>query len=167
MPLPRSKYSEPRHTPGKQYTLDGKEYRGWYVETFEKRYYTGKIIDVTSKEIFPIQEQTKQENIFIQQQITISQPERDTGILKRYIIQKINNRKIVEITKERYDLLIVKSGYRGVIIDWVVKGPAKDIFFNGYPFFGAERRNKETVSKLESTIPGISNFFKNYSEFVE
>lgn len=167
MPLPRSKYSSPRHTPGKEYTLNEKEYRGWYVETFEKRYFTGKIIDSTSKEIFLIQEQTKQENIFIEQQIIVTQPERDTGIVKRYIVQRINNRKIIEVTKKRYDLIVAKSGYRGVIINWIIKGPAQDTLFNGYPYYGAEHRNRETVSKLENTIPGITNFFKDYSEFVE
>lgn len=167
MPLPRSKHSEPRHTPGKEFTLDGKEYRGWYVETFEKRYFTGKVPDTNSKEIFPIQEIQPQQNLFIEQQITVSQSERDSGILRRYIIQKISNRKIIEVTKESYNQLISRPTYRGAIIEWIIKGPAEDRIFNGYPYFGAAHKNKETVSKLEKGILGITNFFKDYSEFVE
>jgi len=167
MPIPRSKYSEPRHTPGKEYTLDGKEYRGWYVITFENKYFTGKVIDSNSKEIFPIQKSKPKENLFVEQIIEVSNSQREKGTFKRYILQKTSNRKIIEVSKERYDKLLPQPLYRGAVVDWIVSGPAEDKVVNGYPYFGAAHRNKETVSKLEKSIPGITNFFKDYSEFVE
>jgi hypothetical protein len=167
MAIPKSKYSAPRHTPGLEYTLQGKEYRGWYVETFQKRYYTGKTITDTSKEIFPIQNQKVQDNIFIEQEIIPSTEDLNKGVFNRYVVQKINNKKIIEVTKERYSTLLKKSAYRGVIIPWITKGPSENIFFNNYPYFGAAHRNKQTVTQAENTISGITNFFKDYSEFVE
>jgi hypothetical protein len=167
MAIPKSKYSSPKHTPGKEYTLNGSEYRGWYVETYQKRFYTGKTILQDSQEIFPIIEKSSSENIFTEQEITPSDSNRTDGVMNRYIIQRVSNRKIIEVTKEKFDLFKNKPGYRRIIIFWIIRGPSQNKFFNGYIYYGAEYKNKETVSKLKSTIPGISNFFKNYSEFVE
>lgn len=167
MAIPKSKYSDPKHTPGKEFTLNGQEYRGWYVETYQKRYYTGRIITESSQEIYPIITQALNLDIFAEQEIIPSTGDRLKGTLLRYIIQKISNRKIIEVTKERYDLLKAKSGYRGNTVEWIIKGPAKNKLYNSYPYYGAEHRNRETVKKLENTIPGITNFFKDYSEFVE
>lgn len=167
MAIPKSKYSDPRHTPGKEFTLNGQEYKGWYVETYQKRYYTGRTITERSQEIFPIVSQTLKVDLFAEQKIIPSTSDRLQGTLLRYLIQKISNRKIIEVTKERYDLLKNKAGYKGAIIEWIIKGPAENKLYNSYPYYGAEHRNRETVSKLENTLPGIINFFKDYSEFVE
>lgn len=166
MPIPKSKYSEPRHTPGKEFTLDNQEYRGWYVVTFQNKYYTGKEINTYSKEIFTIQE-IKPTILFTEDKITPSDTDRNKGVLIRYIVQKVSNRKIIEVTKEKYNSFKNNPAYRRTSINWIIKGPAENKFFNSYPYFGADQRNRETVSRLESNFPGITSFFKNYSEFVE
>lgn len=167
MPIPRSKYSEPRHTPGKEYTLNGQEYRGWYVETYQGKFYTGKSIDSSSKELFPIEEKKPTVDPFTEELLSPTQTDRDNGYWNRYVLQKIDNRKIIEVNKEKFDLLNPKSQYRGVIVNWIIKGPAENRFYNSYIYYGADHRNRETVSKLENSIPGITNFFRDYSEFVE
>jgi hypothetical protein len=166
MPIPKSKYSEPRHTPGKEFTLDNQEYRGWYVATFQDRYYTGKEITSNSKELFPIKEE-KPVILFTEDKITPSETDRSKGILIRYVVQKVSNRKIIEVTKEKYNSFTDNPAFRRTSINWIIKGPAENTFFNSYPYFGADHRNRETVSKLESNFPGITSFFKDYSEFVE
>lgn len=167
MAIPKSKYSEPRHTPGKEFTLDGKNYKGWYVQTFNNRYYTGKSITSSSKELILFNAPTVNQNIFIQEVSLPSVEEKNNGVFNRYIVQKINNKKIIEVTKQKYDKLINKSPYRTVVVPWIIKGPAENSFYNGYIYYGAEHKNKETVKSFESVVPGIVNFFKNYSEFVE
>jgi hypothetical protein len=167
MPIPKSKYSEPRHTPGNEFTLNNQEYRGWYVVTFQDKYYTGKEVSSTSKEIFPIINQKIGQSLFTEDLITPSNTDRKKGILIRYIVQKVSNRKIIEVTKEKYNSFKDSSGYRRTSINWIIKGPAENIIFNSYPYYGADHRNKETVARLEQNFPGITSFFKNYSEFVE
>jgi len=166
--LPKSKYSDPIHTPGKEFQLNGKEYVGWYIVTYLDRYYAGKTLTRDSKEIFRIKETPVQSrSIFTAQQVSPSTSERISGIWRRYIIQKINSQAIIEATKDRYDSFEGLPGHKRQIIDWVIKGPAQDITKGPYVYKGAENKNRETISKLETTIPGITNFFKDYSEFVE
>lgn len=166
--LPKSKYSDPIHTPGKEFELNGQEYVGWYVVTYLDRYYTGKTLTEDSKEIFKIQIETPfQNNVFVQQVVSPSVSERVAGIWKRYLIQKISSQAIIEVNKERYDSFNNTPGIRRVTLQWVIKGPAQDVFNGPYRYVGAENKNRETVSKLENTIPGIATFFKDYSQFVE
>jgi hypothetical protein len=49
MSLPKSKYSAPLHTPGKEFLLKGENYIGWYVRTYQNKHYTGKVLDKNSK----------------------------------------------------------------------------------------------------------------------
>lgn len=167
MAIPKSKYSEPKHTPGREFTLDGKDYRGWYVQTFDNRYYTGNSITTSSKELKLFTPPAVKQDIFIQEVSLPSVEERNNGVFKRYIVQRINNRKIIEVSKEKYDLFINKSPYRTAVVPWIIKGPAENSLYNGYTYYGAQHKNRETVKSFENKIPGIVNFFKNYSEFVE
>lgn len=167
MAIPKSKYSDPKHTPGKEFTLNGQEYRGWYVETYQKRYYTGRTVTERSQEIYPIVTQSLNLDIFAEQEIKPSDGDRSQGTFLRYIVQKVSNRKIIEVTKERYDLLKNKPGYKGITIKWIIKGPAENKLYNSYLYYGAEHRNRETIKKFETIISGVTNFFKDYTEFVE
>lgn len=167
MAIPKSKYSDPKHTPGKEFTLDGKDYKGWYVETFNKRYYTGKTISNTSKELIPITSIPKPKDIFVQEFLSPNSDEKRKGSFQRFLVQKINNKKIIEVSKDKFNLFVNKSPYKTAILTWVIKGPAENTFFNGYVYYGAEHKNREAVNRLENTLPGVSSYFKNYSEFVE
>ena len=166
--LPKSKYSDPIHTSGREFELNGKEYVGWYVVTYLDRYYTGKTLNENSKEIFKLQSDTPfRNNVFVQQVVSPSISERLKGVFKRYLLQKVSSQSIIEVNKERYDSFSNTPGIKRFTLDWVIKGPAQDIVKGPYRYVGAENKNKETVTKLENTIPGILNFFKDYSEFVE
>jgi len=166
--LPKSKYSDPIHTPGKEFELNGKEYVGWYVITYLDQYFTGKTLTENSKEIFPIQKQTPfKNNVFVQQVVSPNSTDRLRGVWKRYLIQKINSLSIIEVNKERYDSFGNTPGFRKVTIEWTIKGPSQDVVKNTYRYKGAENKNKEMVLSFEKMIPGISSYFKDYSEFVE
>lgn len=167
MAIPRSKYSEPRHTPGKEYQLDGTEYVGWYVVTFQNIAYTGKELTINSKKLDPFVKSSVPVDPFFEQEVRPLTADKNRGIYNRYLIQKKSTLKIIEVTKEVYGKFANLAHYRRVIVPWIIKGPADNLILNGYPYYGAAHRNKETVFKLESTFPGIINFFKDYSEFVE
>lgn len=167
--LPRSKYSDSIHTPGKEFTLNGKEYVGWYVVTYQDRYFSGKVLTKQSKEIFKISTEvsTNVNKVFVSQVVSPSIEERVEGIWKRYFLQKKSSLAIIEVDKERFTAFNRTSGYTQGTVDWVIKGPVQDITKGPYVYRGAEFRNRETITKLEHTIPGISSFIKDYSQFVE
>lgn len=167
MAIPKSKYSDPKHTPGGEYALNGKEYRGWYVTTFENVAYSGKMLTKESKELQPLSSLKKPSVPFYEKEVVPTNRDKELGVFFRYLIQKKATLKIIEVDKSVYDKFEKLTAYRRTVVKWMIKGPAENTFYNGYPYYGAKHRNKETVSKLESSFPGISTFFKDYGEFVE
>lgn len=167
MALPRSKYSNPLHTPGKEFTLNGKPYIGWYVKTYQGEFYTGKVLDNSSKQIFPIEIAKPIESIFAEQDTSPDIYSRDKGVWKRYFIQKKANLKIIEVNRERYNSFIKNSQYTTAILDWKIKGPAENQTINGYVYFGAAHLNEINTRATDKIIKGLSSFIKDYSKFVE
>ena len=168
MALPKSKYSKAKHTPGKEFTLNGVDYRGWFIVTYQDKYFTGKTLTEESKQLFPVNsEPTLILDIFVSQEVSPTDQDYNTGVWERYLLQNRKSRAIIEVSKARYDAFKTSSNTARVKIKWVIKGPVQDITKGNYVYRGAESQNKLTVSKLESTIPGITNYFKDYAEFVE
>ena len=168
MALPSSKYSQPKHTPGKEFTLDGKNYRGWYVTTYQDKHYTGKTLDSKSKRLHSVDTTAPSTDlIFIEQPTEPSAADRTSGIWTRYFIQKLANKKIIEVTRNRYNKFKGVAGYVRGELNWKIKGPADNQTVNGYVYFGAAHVNEVNTSALNTALPGISNYIKDYSKFVE
>lgn len=168
MALPKSKYSEPKHTPGKEFTLNGQEYRGWYITTYKGTTYSGKYYDENSKILIPITPPVSEPTYsFIPETVHPSDNDKKAGTWKRYFIQKKANRKIIEVSKPRYLDFSKKSEFNRVELEWKLKGPAENQTINGYVYFGAAHINEVNTKGFENVMPGISSFIKNYSEFVE
>lgn len=168
MALPRTKYSDPRHTPGNEFTLAGKDYIGWYVETYQNKFYTGKYIDDFSQEILPKElVQLPDSPIYVEEVLTPSEDDRKIGRWTRYFIQNANNRSIIEVSRERYNTFKGSSKYLRAKLEWVIKGPAENLLKRDYVYYGAIHQNSQSVNTLEKTFPGIKQYITNYSEFVE
>jgi hypothetical protein len=168
MALPRSKYSAPKHTPGKEFTLLGKDYVGWYIVTFKNDYFTGKEYNKNSKKLLPVLSPEKSiELLFIEESASPDRAIIIDGFWTRYFVQKAATQKIIEVKKQKY-LGFKKTGsYKTAELKWKIQGPAENVTINGYTYFGADHTNRHNTKGLESQLPGISNFIKNYSEFVE
>lgn len=167
MALPSSKYSKPKHTPGGEFTLDEKEYTGWYVVTYQNKYFTGKFIDDLSREIFPIVKNSTKPKILTSETITPSIQDRNQGKMTRYFLQNKNNLSIIEVTKNTFVSIRDASKFRKIQLDWKIRGPLENVNKGPYIYYGALHQNRETVLKAELNAPGISTFIKDYSEFVE
>lgn len=168
MSLPKSKYSQPKHTPGKEFTLNGKVYIGWYITTFKGENYTGKYFDNNSKLLTPITTTSAVENYqFIEQLVEPTSNDLKKGFWQRYFIQKNSTLKIIEVDKLRYLDFEKVSGFKRGTLKWVTKGPAENQSINGYTYFGASHVNKVNTQALESTVKGITTYIKDYSQFVE
>ena len=170
MALPRTKYSDPLHTPGNEFTLDGKNYVGWYVITYQDKYIAGKTVERDSKQIVPIKENTGSINtvkVFVEQPVEPSIDDKVKGKWKRYFIQNKKSRHIIEVTKERYNAYKNTSGFTIASLDWDLTSPAENITRDPYIYYGSAHKNQIATKALESTIPGISNYIKDYSQFVD
>ena len=167
MALPKSKYSDPLHTPGSEFTLNGKDYIGWYVKTYQNKFYTGKVLNGSSKQIHPIVVKKLPTPVFTEESVQPDVYAREKGIWKRYFLQKKSNLKIIEVTKQKFDQLKNSTEYNNGVLNWVVKAPAKDVHKGPYTYYGAETQNIKSTKELEKTIPSLSSFIKDYSEFVE
>lgn len=167
MALPKSKYSDPLHTPGKEFYLNGKEYVGWYVKTYQDEYFTGKLLDLNSKKLEPIKTEIKKTEPFAEEVVEPTSFDRSKGVFNRYFLQKKSNLKIIEVSKSRYDKLKKDKSYSSSILNWKIKGPADNQSINGYTYFGAAHVNQINTEALENNIKGISKFIKDYSQFVE
>lgn len=180
---PKTRVSKPKNTSGGEFVEkeSRKPYKGKYIKDFKGRYFAGSSIEYNGVEL----EKVKSDNIYVNTLTTAglgilaallrgifkkkpTQADRDKGTTKRYFVQDKNNNKITETSKDLYQQaknLLPNS--RFVEMDWIIKGPAEDKNFNGYPFEGAASKNKKAINALESQMPGISTFITDYSFLVE
>lgn len=167
MALPKTKYSSPLHTPGGEFLLDGKDYIGWYIKTYQNKFYSGKTFDSFSQQLQEKKDIVPPSLIFAEQHTEPDSYARNKGVWRRYFIQKKSNLKIIEVTKERYDTFKNISQYSRGILEWKIKGPSENQNIKGYTYFGAAHVNEVNTKSLENSLTGISSYIKDYSQFVE
>lgn len=154
-------------------------YIGSYIQNVKGRYLAGDKETADSKELIRIR--TKQPNgtlattamivaallvgYFIKK---VTSADKKNGVTKRYFVQDNRTLKIVETDKDTYQRALQELPERSSAeVDWLIKGPAEDREINGFPFEGAESKNRKTIQALEKTIPGISTFITDYKYLVE
>lgn len=168
MAVSNTKYSAPRHTPGGELLLNGKDYRGWFIVTHRDEYFTGKEVTTASSKLTPINTEAPiNAPIFIEQVVEPSTYDRSNGTWTRFFIQKNSNLRVIEVTQLRFNSFKNVTGYKLGELKWKLKGPADNQSINGYTYFGATHINKINTEALNSNLPGITSYIKNYSEFVE
>lgn len=169
MYIPKSKYSTPKHTPGDEFTLDGRNYIGWYIQLSTGEYYTGRSFNASSKKLISSTETTELKPYLSFIPVNVSPTPRDKTNLKwtRYFLQDQRNKRIIEVDKAKFDSFKIKNYITRGTLEWELKGPAENLNVDGYLYYGAAHQNKLKAEKLEKTIPGITSFIKDYSQFVE
>lgn len=178
--LPEFSYTKPKSTPGGEFVIKktGDEYKGFYIKTADKKYYSGKKPEDNGEELQEITPNYLEDlqplaaiipgllKGFFKPKVKKGDSER--GKTQRFFIQPKTTQKISEVDKQTYyqaqNQLV---NYNFAQVDWNIKGPANDQMINGYPFEGAASKNKKAIQALESQMPGISTFVTNYSELVE
>lgn len=169
MYIPKSKYSAPKHTPGDEFTLNGKNYIGWYIQLSTGEYYTGRSFNASAEKLISSTETTPSTPYlsFISVNVSPTQNDRINSKWTRYFLQDQRNKRIIETNKEKYNAFASKPYITRSTIEWELRGPAENKVIDGYQYYGAAHQNKLKAEKLEKTIPGISSFIKDYGQFVE
>ena len=170
MYLPRSKYSQPIYSRGDSLFLpSGKAYTGWYFETYDGRYFTGKTPTKTSEELT----EDKHTDLFISAKrftndlIIPTELDYKNEFITRYFMQDKRNKSIIEVKKKKFEELNKFQHIQGIKIKWNLKAPAENINQGSYIYFGSAAKNKELILDAEKTISGLSKTINNYGEFVK
>lgn len=177
--LPQSKYKKAKKTAGGEFIIKatGKDYKGFYIETYRKQYFAGQTPEQNGVELEKVErvESTPELNKLLGTGMSLlallqsafkkqlSQDEIDKGIAKRYFVQDNRDKKISETSEELFEQ--GKEGipdFTYIEVPWNISNPIEDITVNGIKFQGSESRNKQTIQNLEKDIPGISKFVTDY-----
>ena len=178
--IPETRYSDPKSTRGGEYTVKktGEDYVGKYIETFDKKYFAGTRPEENGAELEKVNEEFPLGLAFAAVPVIagllvgffkpkVRKGDREKGFTKRFFVQDRRTNKIQETDQETFVQAKGIPNMNFATINWIIKGPAEDKNFNGYPFEGAASKNKKTIQELESQIPGISSFVTDYSYLVE
>ena len=174
MYYPLSEITENLYTSGTEYVdlITGQSYVGYYFSTTDGKYFTGKTVSSTSKELIKA---VQRSNSFLVSTPSSYYPipeEKDyeAGYMTRYVIKRVNSgaETIREVSKEQYEKTIPNPLYAQAEFKWLITGNYYDDLSNlMYPIYGIIHTNRRTIFDLESKIPEISQVFKNYTEFAK
>jgi len=179
--VPKAKYKDSKTAQeGDFVILETEEpYSGPYIELSGKRFFAGENPEQNGAELYKIEKTSINPAALLPYLSTglslltliqsaikkeLSQDEVDKGVAKRYFVQDNRDKKISETTEELFE--DSKEEFPDFIyteVPWLFTDPVKDIEINGIKYKGSESRNKETIQRLESTMPGISQFVTDYT----
>ena len=178
--FPKSQYKV-KYTPGKQFRLKTtqEEYKGFYMKTSRKTFFTGLEPTPDSKELERIsfgelvsQATTALANAALArvqaalQELATKALSLALGAILRFFVKNKKTRKIKEITRDQVNIFKNDPRYEVAEIQWTIVGPVEDQIINGFKYEGAATKNRKAVEKAEITFPGIKDYLTNYSEFV-
>lgn len=150
---------------------NGNPFVGEFFETFKGQFFSGTGPSPNSKPLifndsmetnFP----TEGESIFKTEFIPPTKKELSNGTFKRYFLQDRRNKNIVEINKSKFDNLEDNTYSKKISIDWNLKAPAKDVYFDGVKFEGSESKNKKIVIEASKTLEGLQDYIKDYAQYI-
>jgi len=178
--FPKSQYKV-RYTPGKQFRLvtTQEEYKGWYMKTSRKTFYTGIEPTPESKQLERISfGELVSQAVDVLAAAALSRIEAALqelatkalslalGAILRFFVKEKKTKKIREVTRDQVNRFRQDPRYEVAEIEWTIVGPIDDQIINGFKYEGAATKNRKAVEKAEVTFPGIKDYLTNYSQLV-
>lgn len=162
-------------TGGFLYDSFGREFKGFYFQSDDKKFYYGR--DPRNKSVRLFTEEDIKYKIYkLNKKINNIESERPSyykpnledidymdGFFYRYVCQhKINRDIIIEISRQSYEKYGSKSGINKSLwnvasIKWYVIGELSYII----------TQNENELKKISHAFPGIKSYFNNLSEYAE
>lgn len=88
------------------------------------------------------------------------------GTIDRYILFDIRNKSIVEVSQNDYLQYRSLRYKRSFVISWYIFGKADDYQIGKYVYPGVRNNNLDVLVQAENTIPGITEYFVDKTEFL-
>lgn len=172
MYYPLSEITQNLYTGGGElaYRENSVPYVGYYYSTTDGRFFTGKTFSISAKELVKIVGSGTL-NTSVSPSVSYLAPtneDREKGFITRYVVKRVNcgPDTIKEVSKEGYESSLKNPIYTQASFQWYISGPLFDNLSNiNYPVYGVIHKNRMIISKLETKIPGITNFFKNFAQY--
>ena len=171
MYLPKSKYKGPKFSQGDVFVDEnGEAYVGYYFETYDKKFFTGKQPSKNSKPISKFAENTGSrgsEIKFTNDIIKPTEKDYEQEYFNRYFLEDKRNKNIIEVKKSKY-LNFKRKGYiNSTLVKWNLTTPVENLKRGSYIYFGSAAKNKESVINAEKNINKLSSIIKDYGKFVK
>lgn len=167
MYLPKSKYKPSKYTQGdKLQTVDGTPYVGWFFETYQKRFFSGKFPGKGNKELIPIVIEEPKVPRFLTDVITPTLNDYENSYFYRFVLLDTRNGIIIEANKIKFDYFKKFTYIKAIELKWDLSTPLKNVIVNGYEYKGSAYKNEQAVLQAKKQIPEIDTFITDYSEFV-
>ena len=174
MYLPKSKQKKGGKPEGK--LIDpktGLQFAGKFVMDFLGNFFKGDKITSKSEPLefvpFTAAEAGTSETSFVSVYNPPSEKDFAKGTYPRFFVKDARNSKIIELDKNRYDLMRREDKrYRKVLrIEWYITGNPEDEMINGYLYPGTKRKNQDVINQAEKILPGIGEqILKDPAQFV-
>jgi len=170
--LPKIKIKTPdKDAIGNVVDETGKQFLGSFFETYKGELFSGTKPTSDSQPLESLDRLEAEHgddktSIFKVEFVPPTEKQLANGTFKRYFLQDKRTKNIVEITKGKFDNLETNLYTQKVSLDWTLTPPAKDVYFNGVRFDGAETKNRQTIQQASQTIEGLQDYIKDYAQFV-
>ena len=170
MYLPKSKYKKPEYTRGVRFVQpDGTFYTGWYVETYQGKFLSGKVPSDSSLKLEDNQLSNESEFIekkFVSDIIIPTENDYKNGYIIRNFVQDKRNKNIIEVNQVNYSYYLKFRHVTCKQIKWDLTLPSENVTKGLYVYYGSASKNEQTVLEAEKEITKLSNYIKSYSQFV-
>ena len=174
------------YTTGNKYMLsDTTEYKGLYhrYKSTNEIYTEAKWSPLKSKLLIPFKETSaivmlyKTLNPDIKTEYTgptnhrvkINLEDRKNGVIDRYFLQKVNEPKIIEISKQIFEdfaaLKVDPNLYKTAKLKWHITGEIEDSQNGSLVTFGVKTKNKQAIKEANKNLQRLDVKLRNLAEF--
>ena len=174
------------YTTGNKYMLsDTTEYKGLYhkYKSTNEIYTEAKWSPLKSKPLIPFKETSaivmlyKTLNPDIKTEYTgptnhrvkINLEDRKNGVIDRYFLQKVNEPKIIEISKQIFEdfaaLKVDPNLYKTAKLKWHITGQIEDSQNGSLVTFGVKTKNKQAITEANKNLPGLISQLRNFTQY--
>ena len=174
------------YTTGNKYMLsDTTEYKGLYhkYKSTNEIYTEAKWSPLKSKPLIPFKETSAIVMLYktlnpdikteyngpTNHRVKISFEDRKNGVIDRYFLQKVNEPKIIEISKQTFEdfaaLKVDPNLYKTAKLKWHITGQIEDSQNGSLVTFGVKTKNKQAIKEANKNLQRLDVKLRNLAEF--
>ena len=174
------------YTTGNKYMLsDTTEYKGLYhkYKSTNEIYTEAKWSPLKSKPLIPFKETSAIVMLYktlnpdikteyngpTNHRVKISFEDRKNGVIDRYFLKKVNEPRIIEISKQIFEdfaaLKVDPNLYKTAKLKWHITGQIEDSQNGSLVTFGVKTKNKQAIKEANKNLQRLDVKLRNLAEF--
>lgn len=142
-----------------------------FLETFNGKFFLGTELKSDSEEVIGVDVRednsvANAEPIFKNEIVEPSTKELNKGTFKRYFLQDLRSKNIVEISQKAFKTTARDLSVKKISVDWILTPPAKDIYYDGTKYEGSETKNKKNIKNISKDFEGLDQYIQDYAQYI-